>query len=276
MKTDLEKLKVIQSFITENYVELETSRMLHKTVKNKAACLFCEVPLIDDSNIEIDSSWQEEVFHIIDNKNMNDPDVYKKAFITKQTFSKIRKDVNYHPDKDTAIKMCVGLELDEENTLKLLEKAGYTLSNAIKKDIVIRYFIRKKEFDIISINNALYDLNLNIPIFGMVKNDKHQTRALMDENRNELTISQSLLNAITMFQDSVHDTAIGYHRKLRDESMIKSALDEIPGIGTAKKAMLLKKFGSVEKISEASIEELTSVKGINEDLAKKILEKISK
>ena len=127
-----------------------------------------------------------------------------------------------------------------------------------------------------SAKQALYDLNLNIPIFGMVKNDKHQTRALMDENRNELTISQSLLNAITMFQDSVHDTAIGYHRKLRDESMIKSALDEIPGIGTAKKAMLLKKFGSVEKISEASIEELTSVKGINEDLAKKILEELSK
>lgn len=162
MKTDLEKLKAIQSFIAENYVELETSRMLHKTLKNKAACLFCEVPLIDDSNIEIDSSWQEEVFHIIDNKNMNDPDVYKKAFITKQTFSKIRKDVNYHPDKDTAIKMCVGLELDEENTLKLLEKAGYTLSNSIKKDIVVRYFIRKKEFDIISINNALYDLNLDL------------------------------------------------------------------------------------------------------------------
>ena len=88
--------------------------------------------------------------------------MYKKAFITKQTFSKIRKDVNYHPDKDTAIKMCVGLELDEENTLKLLEKAGYTLSNSIKKDIVIRYFIRKKEFDIISINNALYDLNLDL------------------------------------------------------------------------------------------------------------------
>ena len=58
--------------------------------------------------------------------------------------------------------------------------------------------------------------------------------------------------------------------------MIKSAVDGIPGIGTAKKAMLLKKFGSVEKISEASIEELTSVKGINEDLAKKILEELSK
>ena len=118
---------------------------------------------------------------------------------------------------------------------------------------------------------AMSDLNLNIPIFGMVKNDKHQTRALMDENRQELKISQSLLGAITMFQDSVHDTAIGYHRKLRDEAMIQSVLDTIPGIGTTKKALLLKKFGSVDKIKVASIKDLTEIKGINENLANEIL-----
>ena len=123
---------------------------------------------------------------------------------------------------------------------------------------------------------AIEKYNLNIPVFGMVKNDKHQTRALINEQRQEFEISENLMNLITKFQDEVHDTAISYHRKLRDESMIKSAVDGIPGIGTAKKAMLLKKFGSVEKISEASIEELTSVKGINEDLAKKILEELSK
>lgn len=122
---------------------------------------------------------------------------------------------------------------------------------------------------------AMYDLNLNIPIFGMVKNDKHQTRALMDENRNELKISESLLNSITMFQDSVHDTAIGYHRKLRDESMLKSKLDEIPGIGTAKKALLLKKFGTIENISKASVKDLTEVKGINEAIAIQILQKLT-
>ena len=118
---------------------------------------------------------------------------------------------------------------------------------------------------------AMSDLNLNIPIFGMVKNDKHQTRALMDENRQELKISQSLLGAITMFQDSVHDTAIGYHRKLRDEAMIQSVLDTVPGIGTTKKALLLKKFGSVDKIKVASVKDLTEIKGINENLANEIL-----
>ena len=118
----------------------------------------------------------------------------------------------------------------------------------------------------------MFDLNLNIPIFGMVKNDKHQTRALMDENRQELKISDTLFNTITMFQDAVHDTAIGYHRKLRDEAMIKSKLDDIPGVGAAKKALLLKKFGTVKKISEASVEELMEVKGIYESLAKTILQ----
>lgn len=69
----------------------------------------------------------------------------------------------------------------------------------------------------------------------MVKNDKHQTRALMNDKREELEISQTLLNTITMFQDAVHDTAIGYHKKLRNEEVTRSALDNIKGIGTVKK-----------------------------------------
>ena len=117
---------------------------------------------------------------------------------------------------------------------------------------------------------AVKKYNLNIPVFGMVKNEKHQTRALMDENRNELQISQTLMNLITKFQDTVHDTAITYHRKLRDKSITKSKLDEINGIGKVKKQALLKRFGSVEKIKNASIEELIKVKGITKKIAEKI------
>ncbi len=117
---------------------------------------------------------------------------------------------------------------------------------------------------------------LKIRVFGMVKNDKHRTRALIDENRNEIQVSEEIFNLITQFQDTVHDTAIGYHKFLRDKSMTKSALDDIKGVGTTKKALLLKKFGSVEKIKEASIDEIASVKGINEELAKNIKEELSK
>ena len=110
-------------------------------------------------------------------------------------------------------------------------------------------------------------VKLGIRVFGMVKNDKHQTRALMDEYRHEVEISEELFNLITNFQNSVHDTAIGYHKFLRDKSMYKSQLDEISGIGTVKKLELLKQFGSVEEIKNAEIEELVKVKGINEELA---------
>ena len=104
----------------------------------------------------------------------------------------------------------------------------------------------------------------------MVKNDKHQTRALINDEKHEYEISEKLMKTITLFQDSVHDTAIGYHRKLRDSSITKSALDDIKGVGTMKKAMLLKKFGSIENIANADIDEITKIKGINEELAMRI------
>lgn len=111
---------------------------------------------------------------------------------------------------------------------------------------------------------------LDIKVFGMVKNDKHQTRALIDEERHEIAISENLMNLITKFQDTVHDTAISYHRKLREQSIIHSELDDIKGIGEAKKKALLKHFGSVEKIKQASKEELMKVKGITEELAERM------
>ena len=117
---------------------------------------------------------------------------------------------------------------------------------------------------------AVQKYGLEIPVYGMVKNDKHQTRALMDENRRELEISENLMHLITRFQDTVHDTAITYHRKVRDKQITKSELDDVKGIGEAKKQALLKTFGSVEKIKQASVEELMKVKGITENLAKSL------
>lgn len=117
---------------------------------------------------------------------------------------------------------------------------------------------------------------LDIPIFGMVKDDKHSTRALMNKERQELKSSNILFNLITTFQDSVHDTAIGYHKKLRERELTKSALDEISGIGEVRKNALLKKFSSVKKIAEADISEICEIKGINEELARKIKEELQK
>lgn len=118
-------------------------------------------------------------------------------------------------------------------------------------------------------------VKLNIAVFGMVKDDTHSTRALIDEERNEIQISEKLMNLITNFQDQVHETAISYHRKLRDKEITKSELDEIKGIGETKKKELLKHFGSIKKIREANIEEIAKIKGINLELAKTIKNKLN-
>ena len=117
-------------------------------------------------------------------------------------------------------------------------------------------------------------LGVDIKIFGMVKNDKHRTRALMDENRNEIEISEELLSLITKFQDTVHDTAISYHKKLREKEMTESALDKISGIGEVKRNLLLKRFKTVSNIKNASPEEIMTVKGINKELAIKIKQEL--
>ena len=117
---------------------------------------------------------------------------------------------------------------------------------------------------------STYNLQDQIPVYGMVKDDTHSTRALVDENRKEFEISERLFFFITNLQNEVHNTAIEYHRKLREQDMTKSSLDEIEGIGKAKRDALLRKFGTIEKIKNSSIEELTQVKGINEKLAQKL------
>ncbi|HIT71033.1 MAG TPA: excinuclease ABC subunit UvrC [Candidatus Scatovivens faecipullorum] len=125
-----------------------------------------------------------------------------------------------------------------------------------------------------AIKSAMETVGVEIPVFGMVKDDKHSTRALIDENRIEFLISEKLFNFITNLQDEVHKTAIEYHRKVRDKEMTKSKLDYIDGIGEKKRTALLKKFGSVKKIKEPSIEDLIQVKGINLALAEKIKEEL--
>ena len=114
--------------------------------------------------------------------------------------------------------------------------------------------------------------DVDIPVFGMVKDDKHSTRELIDDKRNTIKITEEQFNFITNLQDEVHNVAIEYNRKLREKAITKSELDEIPGIGQIKKHQLLKTFKSVEGIKKAEISEITKIKGINEELARKIKE----
>lgn len=120
---------------------------------------------------------------------------------------------------------------------------------------------------------VLDNLNLNIPVCGMVKDDNHRTRGLY-YNNIEIPIDRNSesFKLITRIQDEAHRFAIEYHRSLHGKSQVKSILDDIPGIGSTRRKGLLRKFGSVESIKEASIEELTLADGMNEGSAKAVYE----
>lgn len=124
--------------------------------------------------------------------------------------------------------------------------------------------------------NVVREYGLDIPVYGLVKNDKHRTRTIVNEDGKEYEVKSSeIFNLITYIQDEVHETAIEYHRKLRNKRMKKSGLDEVEGIGDARKQALLKRFKSIENIKKASVAELCLVDGINEKIAEKILEKLN-
>lgn len=115
---------------------------------------------------------------------------------------------------------------------------------------------------------VLDEFNLNIPVCGMVKDDKHRTRALVYEG-NEISLykDSNAFKLITRIQDEVHRFAITYHRSLRSKGTVASILDEIPNIGKKRRLALLKHFGSVEDIKKATIDELRRVEGMNEKSA---------
>ena len=118
---------------------------------------------------------------------------------------------------------------------------------------------------------VLHDLKLNIPVYGLVKNDKHRTRGIIDSDGNEFIIKDSdIMNFVTFIQDEVHKTAIEYHRKLREKKTTKSLLDEIEGVGEKRKEALLKHFKSLKKIANSTIEELENVEGIDRKTAENI------
>lgn len=108
---------------------------------------------------------------------------------------------------------------------------------------------------------VLTDLGLTIPVFGMVKDQKHRTRALMTPDGREIYIDtqQAVFSLVGNIQEETHRFAIGYHRDLRSKRLRYSQLDEIPGVGPKRKELLLKTFKSLSAIKEASCSELERV-----------------
>lgn len=162
---------------------------------------------------------------------------------------------------------------------------------ASMKEVIYRRYYRllmeqKEMADLIIVDGGLgqikvakeviNSLNLSVHICGLSKDDKHSTAMLLDENGNQVPIDTKspLFFLLTRMQDEVHRYAISFHRQVRSKSLFSSILDEVEGIGEARKKKLLHHFKSVKKMKEASLEELEAV--IPKNTAAKLYEVLHK
>ena len=111
---------------------------------------------------QADAGFTETLLKMIDASGKKDSEIYKKANLSKQHFSKIRNNPDYKPTKQTAIALALALELDLAQTRDLIGRAGYALSNSSKFDLIIRYFIERGIYDVVQINIALYEFDQSL------------------------------------------------------------------------------------------------------------------
>lgn len=118
------------------------------------------------------------------------------------------------------------------------------------------------------VKEVLEKMNINVPLFGMVKDDKHRTRAITGDG-GEIAISskRALFSFVTRIQDEVHRFAIGYHHNRRSKNTFRSSLTDIPGIGQVRAKILLKHFRTIENISNADLQELENAPKMTKDSA---------
>ena len=149
---------------------------------------------------------------------------------------------------------------DDYNTMKEVIYRRYYRCLVEKSELPDLILVDGGKSQIHACIDTLKELHLNIKVCGLVKNDKHRTNDLMDGdtlNIYDIDKTSKLFHYLTRIQDEVHRYTINYHRTIRSKGSISSVLDNVAGIGNVRKKELIKHFGSVKKISNASIEELS-------------------
>ena len=176
----------VDSYIDENYVDnyekavygvtenIRRNRIRRRDAEFYEECIdlsetvICEAApkasSLEDMLKQADAGFTETLLKLIDQTGKKDSEIYKKALLTKQHFSKIRNNPNYKPTKPTAVALALALELDVEATKDLIGRAGFALSNSNKFDLIIRYFIEQGNYNVVEINIALYEFDQ--PILG--------------------------------------------------------------------------------------------------------------
>ena len=178
---------------------------------------------------------------------------------------------DFLPKKDLYRKYKISTEVKDD--LSAMREVLYRryfktiMDESYKPDLIV---MDGGQLQISAAKEILTSLNLEIPIIGLVKDKSHRTNHIMNENYEILEVDKDskLFLFLTRIQEEVHRYAITYHRNIKAKGALSSLLDAVPGIGEVRKKELLKTFGSLKKMKEASIEELSTVVG--QEIAEKL------
>ena len=153
----LQEELVKESSLSEEVLpeEFDVSTM-HKTKIQKGMSSTMSVNRnIDNLMDQLEETFSQRLLRMIDERGMTDAEAYTKAYVDRRHFSKIRKDINYVPNKKTVLAFTLALELSLDEAKDLLASAGFALSRSSKTDIIVAYFLQNKIYDMFEINDAL-------------------------------------------------------------------------------------------------------------------------
>ena len=163
----------VRSYVDEHYVDRTLrSQVYNRRMQSRAMaetmplyeCAMAPAPVRDlrDLVCQVDAGFSETLLKLIDRTGKKDSEIYTRANVSRQHFSKIRNNPGYRPTKPTAIAFAIALELDLEKTRDLIGRAGYALTNSSIFDVIIMYFIERGNYDLFEINAALFEYDQSL------------------------------------------------------------------------------------------------------------------